>query len=189
MTFNILPSSCSGSDGSIDLTVTNSNSPSFSWNGPNGFTATTEDISGLSAGEYFVTVTDGECVVEGSAAINSTAPVITFNTIQPSCNNDNGSIAPLVSGGQAPFTFAWSGNLISTDSLLENLGVGNYDLSVTDANGCEAEGSVTLNNTGVPSIVGTPTNPECGVDNGSISASISGGSLPYSILCSPGGST
>ncbi|MFN5369971.1 MAG: gliding motility-associated C-terminal domain-containing protein [Bacteroidia bacterium] len=189
LAFDITPSSCSGTDGSVDLTVTNASNPTFSWSGPDGFTATTEDISDLPEGEYVVTVTDGECVVEGTASVNSTAPVISFNTIQPSCNNDNGSIAPLISGGQAPYTFAWSGSILATDSLLENLSDGSYDLAVTDANGCEATASVTLNNTGVPSIIGTPSNPECGLDNGSITVSITGGALPYSILWTPNGST
>ena len=58
LAINSTSSSCGASTGSIDLTVTNGNNPTFSWIGPDGFTATTEDISGLSAGDYTVTVND-----------------------------------------------------------------------------------------------------------------------------------
>ncbi len=51
--------SCSGSsDGEIDLSLSGDyGSPIFSWAGPNGFSASTEDISGVEAGSYTVTAT------------------------------------------------------------------------------------------------------------------------------------
>jgi Secretion system C-terminal sorting domain len=50
--------------GSIDLTVTGGVAPFvFSWTGPSGFTATTEDITALDMGTYTVTVTDQYCGV------------------------------------------------------------------------------------------------------------------------------
>jgi hypothetical protein len=53
--------------GAIDLTVSGGVPPyTFAWTGPNGFTAITEDISGLFPGDYYVTVTDADfCVVNG----------------------------------------------------------------------------------------------------------------------------
>ena len=51
-----------GSDGAIDITVTGgtgSGSYSYGWTGPNEFTASTADISGLGEGDYTVVVTDG----------------------------------------------------------------------------------------------------------------------------------
>ncbi|HLP12412.1 MAG TPA: T9SS type A sorting domain-containing protein [Flavobacteriales bacterium] len=50
--------------GAVDLTVTGGVAPfTYNWNGPSGFTATTEDISGLDMGTYTVTVTDFYCGV------------------------------------------------------------------------------------------------------------------------------
>jgi hypothetical protein len=50
------------SNGSIDLNVSGGVGPfTYSWSGPGGFAATTEDISGLAAGNYTVTVTDKYC--------------------------------------------------------------------------------------------------------------------------------
>jgi len=46
-------------DGTIDLTVSNGTPPyTYAWTGPNGFTATTEDLTGLAGGVYVVVVTD-----------------------------------------------------------------------------------------------------------------------------------
>jgi len=48
-----------GNDGEIDITVSGGTAPySYSWSGPNGFTSTNEDISGLESGNYTVTITD-----------------------------------------------------------------------------------------------------------------------------------
>ncbi len=54
-----------GGDGAIDITV-NGGTPNytFAWTGPNGFTASTEDISGLEDGTYSVTITDNNgCII------------------------------------------------------------------------------------------------------------------------------
>ncbi|MEQ9187534.1 MAG: T9SS type A sorting domain-containing protein [Cryomorphaceae bacterium] len=48
-----------GADGAIDITVSGGTNPySYVWSGPNGFTATTQDIGSLEIGNYSVTVTD-----------------------------------------------------------------------------------------------------------------------------------
>lgn len=50
-----------GNDGQIDITASGGTGPgtySYEWSGPNGFTATTADISGIDVGDFTVTVTD-----------------------------------------------------------------------------------------------------------------------------------
>ncbi len=186
------PSLCGESTGTVNLTVDGGTAPFvFEWSGPENYSASTEDITGLAGGCYTVVVTDAAtCEVTLQACVvNSDAPSITFNTIQPSCNEDNGSIAPVVSGGQAPFTFEWSGTQFSLDSLIDNLGNGNYVLTLTDAAGCQTIDSVALNNTGIPIVTGNVENPECGIGNGSITAVVTGGLAPYQFLWTPGGST
>ena len=67
LTFTVVNTTTGISTGSIDLNVSGGVAPfTYSWAGPSGFTATTEDISGLGYGNYTVTVTDKYC---GIAAI------------------------------------------------------------------------------------------------------------------------
>lgn len=70
------------SNGQVDITVTGGVAPyQFNWSGPGGFTATTEDISGLDSGSYTVTVTDQYCgvavlTVWVGTEVNTYAPVL-----------------------------------------------------------------------------------------------------------------
>ncbi len=73
---HILPTSCLGANGSIDLTVTGTGPYTYSWIGPNGYTANTQDLSNLNGGYYYVTVTDG----------NTCSNILTVNLdLNPSC--------------------------------------------------------------------------------------------------------
>lgn len=60
----IVDAASGAGSGSIDLSVSGGVAPFvYSWTGPSGFTATSEDISGLDMGTYTVTVTDLYCGV------------------------------------------------------------------------------------------------------------------------------
>jgi len=64
LTFVVVNTTGTAGSGSIDLTVTGGVAPfTYSWTGPLGYTATSEDLSGLDAGTYVVTVTDKYCGV------------------------------------------------------------------------------------------------------------------------------
>jgi hypothetical protein len=75
--------------GTINLTVTGGYAPyTYSWTGANGFTATTEDITGLATGSYSVTVTStGGCTASTTVnvavqqAVTPTASVTAPGTI------------------------------------------------------------------------------------------------------------
>lgn len=62
LTFTVVNTAAGSSAGSIDMSVSGGVAPfTYSWSGPGGFTANTEDLSGLAGGTYTVTVTDLYC--------------------------------------------------------------------------------------------------------------------------------
>jgi gliding motility-associated-like protein len=71
-----------GSDGAINLTVTGGTTAySYAWIGPGTYTNNIEDISGLQAGVYNVTVTDAFGCTAAASATVTTVPDITNPTI------------------------------------------------------------------------------------------------------------
>ena len=69
----VITASTFGQDnGAIDITVVGTAPFTYEWSGPNGYTATNEDIFGLAPGWYSVTVTDSYVDLEGNPAPQST---------------------------------------------------------------------------------------------------------------------
>ncbi|UPT68693.1 MAG: Ig-like domain-containing protein [Sphingobacteriales bacterium JAD_PAG50586_3] len=184
-------------DGSIDYTVTGG-SPAYSvsWTGPNGFTANTQDISGLCAGTYTIVVTDvNGCTVTNTYTLTAPPaldPIVSYanyNGYNVTCNGAcNGSINLTVNGGVAPFTYAWVGpnNYSSTSEDINNLCAGNYTVVVTDANGCTSTINVTLTEPPVlaASLLAATYNGGVNIScsnacDGSINATITGGVAPF----------
>ena len=110
-----------GNNGSIDLTVTGGTAPYiFSWNN----TASSEDISGLTAGIYSVTITDANgCTLNRSVTISEPASAISLSSssvINVACYNQNtGETLLNPSGGTSPYTYLWSNS--STSQNLSNV--------------------------------------------------------------------
>ena len=111
---NITCQSPGFNNGSIDLTVSGGIAPyTYSWS--NG--AITQDISGLTTGNYEVTVTDfNGCIKTASVtvnlppALNYTKDLSDYNGYNISCNGlANGSINVNPTTGLAPFVYTWTG--------------------------------------------------------------------------------
>ncbi|MBK7966563.1 MAG: SprB repeat-containing protein [Bacteroidetes bacterium] len=180
------PASCfGGSDGSIDITIT-AGTPNYFYSWSNG--ATTEDIFGLIAGTYTVTVTDiNSCSVSTSYTVSQATQVSgTAVLTPPSCNGGaNGSIDLTPAGGNGVYTYAWNNAAITQD--ISGLIAGTYTVTITDGNLCT--GTVSFNLT-EPNIISTSVNttlPLCnGGTNGSIDLTVFGGTPTYSYNWSNG---
>ncbi len=125
--------SCNGeSDGSIDVTISGGTPPyTFDWN--NG--GTSEDLDNLPAGSYVLLVTDANNCSTGTAFnISEPSPMVTTTTTIGASNGSNGSATANTTGGTPPYTWQWSNGV--TGILNNNLTPGDYNVVVTDANGC-----------------------------------------------------
>ncbi len=183
--------SCNGfGDGSVDLSVLGGASPfTFLWS--NG--ATTEDVSNLSAGTYTVTVTDDfSCTVVNSYTITEPATLVAAAAADSnvSCNSfSDGGATASATGGTMPFNFLWSTG--ATTASITNLAAGTYTVTITDGNGCSATNSTTITEpTLLSSTAVVDSNESCaGQANGGITASATGGTLPYAFNWSTGATT
>ncbi len=175
---------------SISVNVSGSAPFTYSWSGPNGFTSTQKDLSGLStAGQYALTVTNANgCKALKSFNLNS--PIQLSSTVLKSCTSINGSSIDLtVTGGQTPYSYSWTGpnSFSSTVQDPSNLAPGNYTVTVTD-------GAYQTKTLTVPIETFIPFNPTYTVthstapsyNNGSITASVTGGIAPYTFVWTPG---
>src|SRR5690606_1062047 len=157
--------------------------------------ATTEDITDLAAGDYTVTVTDANgCETEQTFTVGTDDVTITLTgvAVDAVCTASNGSITLTIEGGTPDYTISWTGpaGFTSTDKDLSGLAPGTYNVTVTDANGCEATTSVEV---GVEDVTITVTpvivNTTCIATIGSIDITVAGGTEPYTYLWSNGATT
>lgn len=180
--------SCAVTDGTATVSVNNGLAPySYAWSN-SGNTAT---ITGLTTGNYAVTVTDANgCTGSNSVSVTSSAIVIaaTVSSTDATCTAANGSLTAVPTNGTAPYTYSWSGS--QTGSTANNLAAGNYTVTITDAAGCT--GSVNATVTATSLTLSTTTNATaatCTASNGSVSVAVNNGTSPYTYAWSNGGNT
>ncbi|MCJ7448576.1 MAG: hypothetical protein MUO72_12880, partial [Bacteroidales bacterium] len=124
--------------GAVALSVTGNNPYGYAWTGPDGYTANTEDISGLKAGLYSVTVTDTKgCISTGSVTL--TQPAVLAATLASTnifCfGSAEGTItisAP--SGGSGTYEYTIDGGTTWGGSgSFTGLNPGTYNVKIRDA--------------------------------------------------------
>ncbi|RZK11397.1 MAG: T9SS type B sorting domain-containing protein, partial [Flavobacterium sp.] len=184
-------SSCFGSnDGGIDIEVYGGTGGYFyTWTKNSLPFGTTQDLSGLSAGDYTVSVTDVNNCGPKTFSFTITEPPLLVVSLLDQTNVDcfgtaTGTINIEVAGGTttSPYTFLWTGPGSFTDmnQNLTGLFAGTYNLIVTDTNGCQKSLEVTLTQS-TPIVLNYATTAiTCyGANDASFNATISGGNAPY----------
>ncbi|MEA1887633.1 MAG: gliding motility-associated C-terminal domain-containing protein, partial [Bacteroidota bacterium] len=131
-------------NGITTLTVQGGSGEPYSYLWSNG--ATTKDISGLTEGWYYVTVTDDyACTIEDSAYVALPPPLefekdsSNYNGYGISCYGMNdGFINISVTSGDEPYVFTWTGpdGFTSSESSIDQLYAGEYIITVEDNNYC-----------------------------------------------------
>lgn len=114
---------------------------SYTWSGPSP-TTSTQLISGLKPGTYYITVTDNNgCAAIDSATLWAPAPITQLAElkIKPSCpGSKNGSVGVQIAGGTPPYNYIWSTNpgVKTSLAVIGAIGAGSYTVTISDANDC-----------------------------------------------------
>lgn len=186
-TIQSTPTLCNGSiNGSLIATPTNGQGPySYSWSPAGGNAAS---ASNLAAGNYSVTITDGNGCTNNFQGTVASPPILNVNNIiqNANCQGINGQAVITATGGTAPYTYNWSA--IGSGASASNLTPGNYTVTVVDQNGCTQATAFAIGQPVQLQFSLANTTVSCfGGGNGTATANITSGTGPYTYLWSPTG--
>ncbi len=171
------------SDGTATATMLNGTAPySYSWNTGD----TTSTINHLGAGTYTVTVSDVTgCTGVDSGIVNEPLPLsVNYEITNPQCYGDTVTIVLTVTGGNPPYLYDWSNG--SVDSVVYLTQQGEYEVTITDDNGCDTVLTFNVNYNGMTPLVVSDTVYQNNGYEITIGVNVSGGTLPYSYLWNTG---
>jgi gliding motility-associated-like protein len=187
----VVSAGCNNNEGSISLNVNGGTAPySFSWAQlPAIITA---QAGNLNAGSYAVSITDAQqCSLDTIITVGGGNPVIAVvdSTHDVRCfGQSNGFAFITVSGGTLPYQYDWGQGVQS--QLPVSWSAGTYQLSISDASGCDTEVSFSIQEPAALQALLNSTHVSCnGNADGMLLASVSGGTAPYQYVWSNGANT
>tara|TARA_B100000508_G_scaffold60116_1_gene46729 strand:+ start:7537 stop:10572 length:3036 start_codon:yes stop_codon:yes gene_type:complete len=170
-------------DGELNVDVTlNGTATSSTYEWDDASTTTTQNLVGVGAGTYMITVTDDNgCTATATGTI--TEPDLLEGAATATdvlCNGDTDAEVTLtVTGGTTNYSYEWDDASTSTTQNLSGVGAGTYTVTITDANQCTATASATVSE---PTELdgSATTTAETNGNDGSIDLTPAGGTSPYS---------
>lgn len=178
-TINSYSVSCHGrTDGSAAVTIQGGyGAYKYLWS--NG--ASSDSIANLSAGNYFVDVTDTifNCLQHIDFTITEPGTFLSgFISSNPTCFGYSDGMAMInVIGNPNNYTYLWSNG--GTMQFIINLPDTTYTVTVTDLNGCSMNDTIVLQQPSQLSLTAITTNVCDSASNGTIQAQTSGGTPAY----------
>ncbi|HEY4799159.1 MAG TPA: choice-of-anchor L domain-containing protein, partial [Bacteroidia bacterium] len=178
---------CNGNNGTATVTGIIGGQAPYSYLWSTVPVQNTSTATGLSAGNYTVTVADVNGCLQGTQTVTISQPPTINVTVSSSTNvscfgGHNGSAIASCSGGTGTLTYTWNTIPVQIGSTASNLIAGNYTVTIKDSTGCTASQSVTINQPSDITLTSNSTPSSCGVQNGSASVSGSGGIAPLTYL-------
>ena len=196
---------CNGNDnGAIDLSIDGGTANYiYAWTktGDDSYSATTQDLTDLSAGTYNVTITDAnDCTTTNSFTIIEPVELIIADaglSTEIACFGDNGLIrVNITQATVASYTYAlYQGDSVVQTTTISDLNytfsapAGTYEVRVTDANGCASSFTTELTQAEEELLIDIEkTDLNCyNSNNGTITVTTTGGVAPYTFSWSDSG--
>ncbi len=157
----------------------NAGAVTYFWTGPNGFTSnaanpTLPAATSATAGIYTVTVSDPtastSCVKTATVTLNVGSLYVVATSNSPVCTTGSLSLTGIAAGGSGSYTYAWTGpnGFVSavqnpTLALSTTAQSGNYNLLVTDTQGCSGTATTAVVVATQPNltVTGSPSQTIC----------------------------
>ena len=181
---NVIDVACfGGATGSATTSISGGTGPFlYQWSG-SANNQVSPIASNLPMGVHTVTMTDQATGCKASASVTINQPTqltVNVTATQPKCfGATNGSGFAVANGGTPMYTYTWTTPGASNGTTSDQAGQGNYNVTVKDAKGCIAIGSMTLTNPPMMISSVTQTNVSCfGLCDGQAVASVTNAVLP-----------
>lgn len=182
VTDNTATPSVSLTSGMLSCTTTSTNITSMStdniitytWSGPNGFSAATADVSVSSAGVYTLTITaDNGCTSSSNITVTAddSLPTASVSATELNCNNSQATLTSTTDASSPSYSWSGPNGFTSSQANPTASDAGTYTLIVTAANGCTVTSSteIILNDT-PPVVSSTATSIDCNNTMANLSA-------------------
>ncbi|HRG01917.1 MAG TPA: gliding motility-associated C-terminal domain-containing protein [Bacteroidia bacterium] len=177
--------------GTINLTG-NGGTPTYSYNLNGGAYQTSSTFANQFSGIYSMGIKDANgCTATQTVQVTQpTALAIQVATQNANCTAANGIASATVTGGTPIYTYTWTGGG-GASAISNSVVAGTYSVTATDANGCSITSQAIIGLTpGGAATITAQSNITCnGANNGSATASMIGGSAPFTYSWTPGGQT
>ncbi len=186
---------CENASATLTPIVTNSNSVTYNWTGPNNFTANTQNVvfqnaSVANAGTYSVSATNNVgCVGKATTTLN-VSPAMSVSLAGTVDCAGIATIQATVTGGVANYQYQWKGSNVTTNPLVIATPVLMY-VTVTDSYNCKKINTNPLSLSAYTALasVANVTNSAANTATGGIVLIVTGGKAPYTYLWSNGATT
>nr|WP_227625314.1 SprB repeat-containing protein [Geofilum rubicundum] len=185
----ITPVSCPGAaDGAIDITLTGgSGNFDYDWAKDGvAMTESSQDLSGLSDGEYSLTITDlgqpGRCPVTRIYTVGNAKDLVVESSISPvKCfGGSDGAIRITGVANAAPgLSYFWNGSAVAGFNELTGLAAGDYSVEIIDGDGCSITETFTVTQPVAALSVNLSATLDCATDTRSITVVEAGGTAPF----------
>lgn len=178
---------CHGdSDGNLTV-ITNGGTAPYEYSLDGNTFQNSSTFTGLSGGNYTVTIRDANgCSTTAAVSVTQPAVItVSSNITDAACNGDASGIIDIVAlGGSGSLEYSLDGANFQTGSSFSGLLAGTYTISVRDSNGCSMTTSSTVSEPTAITASATITDLTCNGDgSGEIDVTASGGTglLEYSL--------